>query len=229
MPLLLLALLFGTGRAIPPTGCIGEGQILLAFGDSKSVPKWAPATSNNEEIWEDFLERKGCSGKFNVGTGYSTHTSEWYKPGIIADNGITTAQRATTVVDDLAAVTRAPDAILYNLGSNDAFFGDAEAGDEAAWKANLTTIWDAMHAAFPDARIHYSNTWRAGGYESEFNRLAQWYADVAAGRSYVSLCDDERVWGKSTDGGATMFHDGVHFSRSGAAEKARLAAACLGY
>lgn len=217
----LLAVTFGFGGpTTPPRGCVGEGLIVLAYGDSKTVPQ--VGASNNQEIWQDFFERRGCSAKLNLGAGGS------YKPGSIADNGITTEERAATIAADIAGVSRSPNVILYNLGSNDAFFNDAEAVDEAAWKANLATVWDAMHVAWPSAAIWYSETWRQG-FDAESDRLATWYAAVAAGRSYVHLCDNERDWVKGSDDGATMFWDGIHFSRAGAAEKARRAAACLGF
>lgn len=227
---LLLAVTFlsSPARPTPPVGCTPTRWI-LTYGDSKT--KWivGSVSSNNEVIWQqDLLLRGRCSATFNYSSTYATATYP-LNFAAIATNGITVAGRQDIVDADLAGIpeTRISD-ILFGLGSNDAFFGDAAAGNEAAWKADLAYIWDAMHTKWPNAQIYYSETWRQG-YDDESDTLATWYAAVASGRSYVHLCDNERSWVKGADDGATMFWDGIHFSRAGAAEKARLAAACLGY
>lgn len=200
-------------------GCSGP-RVVLTYGDSKTVQ--SVGGSNNQDIWQDRLVLVNkCRVSLNMNTGT-------YKPGSIADNGKTVLTRQDTVDADLAATLGTPDAILFNLGSNDAFFGITWPDYEINWKADLAYIWDAMHTKWPNARIYYTEAWRQG-FDSESDTLAGWYATVAAGRDYVHLCDNERSWVKGADDGATMFWDGIHFSKAGIVEKARLAAACLGY
>lgn len=192
---------------------------MLTYGDSKT--RMVVGASNNESLWQigfQFFVR--CRYHFNVGSTVGT--------GWLATNGVTVAGRASTVAADLAAVTVVPAVVMFNLGSNDAYVGDAAEANEAYWKTQANALFDALHAKWPNARIYYSETWRRG-YDTESDRLATWYAAVVAGRSYVTLCDNERDWMKGADDGATMSWDGIHFSVAGSTHKARLAAGCLGF
>lgn len=216
--LLLLQIGFHQNRAnlVPAPCSAAEPHVVLTYGDSKTVPVAGLPDALNEFPWQlDLIDNSHC---------HINHA----QLNVIATAGIRTSQRKTLIDAELAAATYTPRAILYNLGSNDAYYSEAEAGDEATWKTNVAYIWDAMHAKWPSAQIWYSETWRQG-YDAESDRMAVWYAELAVGRDYIHLCDNERSWVKGSDDGATMFWDGVHFSYAGVAEKARRAAACLGY
>ena len=147
--LLLLALTLGQ--------CGPVRLRVLTYGDSKTVVRNnGQYQDDNKDDWQDHLRmRLGCAITLNLGTAPTPGNRNGLS-GSLARNGYTVADAAAIVDADLAA-TATPDVILFNLGSNDAFFGLPA---EAAWKADLATIWDAMHAKWPAAEIIYSETWR---------------------------------------------------------------------
>lgn len=197
-------------------------RTLFTYGDSKT--REVVGASNNQAIWQyDLAVWTGC--RYIQSPGSST-VAGYSGTGWLGENGTTVALRKAAVDVDLAAISIPPTVILFNLGSNDAFVGDAVSGNAATWKANLAYIWNAMHTKWPEAQIWYSETWRQG-FDTESDTLATWYAAVASGRDYVHKCDNERDWVKGSDDGATMFWDGIHFSVAGSRQKARLAAGCL--
>lgn len=218
--LLLLGLSYGDVRPSPPTGCQPTGYY-LEYGDSKTVR--AAQAGNNQEMWQYDIGRSlGCSWTSNFNSGsYTTYAQN----GWVATNGITVPMRQDIVDADLAAIaeTRVK-RVLFNLGSNDAFFGLPA---EAAWKADLRYILDAFRVKWPTVKVLYSETARTG-VEAASDTLAQWYADVAAEAAYsgwVIKCDNERAWWVAME--AILSYDGVHYSFAESRYKAQLAAACL--
>lgn len=203
-----------------------NGLKILSFGDSHTVMS-ATAKNDNEAFWQiELIHQLGCAINFNVPIGAVGYGTGW-----LATNGATTALRKSTIDTDLATITAIPNVVLYSLGSNDAFFGQATPAGETAYKTNMAYILDAMHRKWPQTIVIYSDSWRQG-YDTECDRIKGWSADVVAGRSYVSHCDDMTVWAKGADDGDTMFWEDpprLHLSYAGVLMKAQLVRACLGF
>ena len=128
-------------------------------------------------------------------------------------------------------------ATLVNYGVNDIYYPHGYGGgpsgishlDEAAWKARLGAMLDAVHAKFPAAIIYVTRPWMRG-YDADCDTLAGWIATVLSTRSPWAVAgDDERVWLKGADNGATMTSDGLHYSTTGNAQKAVQMKTVMGY
>jgi len=105
--------------------------------------------------------------------------------------------------------------VLTNWGANDF----TVLPTETAWKANYQMIIDAVRVKWPTALVYLSKPWSRGN-DTNADTLAGWIDDlVAANPGVAFVADDERVWLKGADDGATMTTDGVHYSAAGLAEK----------
>lgn len=102
-------------------------------------------------------------------------------------------------------------AALVNLGVND--FGHVTG---AQWIADMETVLDAMHAAWPEADIYLMRPWKRG-YDATANLFAGYIDTIIAAKPYASYGPDERVWLKGSDDGATNTYDGIHYSAAGEA------------
>lgn len=97
------------------------------------------------------------------------------------------------------------------------------------WKANYQAIIDTIHARWPSVLIYLTRPWRSTG-GTHWDDIAGYIDDlVAANPTFVFVGDDERVWVKGADNGATMTTDGVHYSAAGEAEAVLQKKAVLGY
>jgi hypothetical protein len=106
---------------------------------------------------------------------------------------------------------------------------DAYVANAAAYQSSLGVVLDLLHDEYPTALIYVSRTWRVG-YDAE---SADWAArigvEVAARPAFARLGDDESVWGKGSDNGATNYSDGVHYSvPAGVTAKVAAVRAALG-
>ena len=156
----------------------------------------------------------------------ATNNALWslYASGI---QGGTLASFAANITSHLNNAMRGagiyPTVICINYGVN-----DIVQGTTANYEANYLTAVDAIHARWPDALIYISKVWSQGN-DTICDTLATKVDNVIAARSFTRLADDERVWLKGADNGATMTTDGVHYSVAGQAEKLNQMKTVLGY
>lgn len=122
----------------------------------------------------------------------------------------------------MAPITNNHVAALLNIGANDA------SAAEAAWKANVNSVLDAIHAKFPTALVYITKPWRRDAVAA-MNTLAGWIDTVVAGRAFARAGDDERTWMEGGDNGATNTTDGIHYSVAGQTAAAAQKQAILGY
>ena len=142
--------------------------------------------------------------------------------------GATTAGFWATNIDTRLALDPHADKdnhviVPYSIGVND--FGTAT---EAQWIADVETVADVVHARWPAALFYISRPWKRG-FDATADTYAGWIATILAARSFCRSGDDERVWLKGSDDGATNTTDGVHYSAAGQIEKAAQMKALLGY
>lgn len=132
------------------------------------------------------------------------------------------AARIATITDTLPGpATR----VLLNLGVND---WDAGA-TKAAWESDMTTIIHGIHAKFPSMQVYISRPWQRG-HDTDATTYSGWIDDlIAADPSYVHGGDDEAVWLKGGDNGATNTSDGKHYSAAGETAKAAATKTAIGY
>lgn len=147
----------------PPT------RKLLTYGDSKT-----DGTGDATPI-------TGIGGGFqpylnNLLNG--ARSLRWYISKI-ARGGFTTAQMQALIDADIAAMTYTPDSVVYNLGANDT------AGD-ATWITNTAYILDAMHTAWPTARIYVVDTYVDGSAVLNASLTAA-RATVCSTRSFCTI------------------------------------------
>ena len=178
---------------------------ILPFGDSKTI------------------------GDTNFGgfpSRISTTTLQFVEyPTRIATGGATVASRALSIGTDIAASLGTPEYILFNLGANDV----AALPLEATWKADCTTIINALHAKWPLAKIYMMRPWRQS-YLTECNSIATWINDlVGLNTGVVYNGPDERVFLEGGDDGATYTVDGIHPNAAGYALTATQWVTALGY
>lgn len=138
--------------------------------------------------------------------------------------GASVASASVDIANILAGAVGKPTAVLCNWGANDMTALPAE----ATWKADYLTILDAVNAKWPDATVYISYPWRQGS-DADAATLHAWIDDIVAVRAFARVADDEAVWLKGADDGATMTSDGIHYSVAGNAEKAAQMVAALGY
>lgn len=133
--------------------------------------------------------------------------------------GTTVASTAAAIVATLAPMPSQSAAVAVKVAIN---FGANDVGSlpaEAVWEANYQIIIDAARVKWPSARIYLSRPWRQG-YDAACDTVATRLAHLAAAHpTYVFVADDERVWLKGSDDGATMTTDGIHYSAAGLLEK----------
>jgi len=152
-------------------------------------------------------------------------------------NGVQRAAEPLSWLFDPVPAQYAIPAVLINYGVNDIYYPTGYGGlpsgianlDQTQWKANLTAMLDAIHAKWPAAAVYVTRPW-VRGFDSDCNTLAGWISDVVATRAtFAAVGDDERVWLKGADNGATMTSDGLHYSVAGNTEKAAQMKTLLGY
>lgn len=114
-------------------------------------------------------------------------------------------------------------AVLYNIGVND--FGIAS---HAQWVADVEYVIDAIHAKWPESKVYLTKPWKRN-FDATADTFAGWIDEIVAARSFVYVGDDERVWLKGSDNGATMTADGIHYTAAGQAQAAVQKQAVLGY
>lgn len=148
-----------------------------------------------------------------------------YALGSINVNGL----RAIYDSNPLDTSLRVTD-VLLNIGVNDV----TDSAISATWQTDMNAILDALHTAYPTARIGVMRIWkRTDGH-------ATWAAKIAtiddtyipaciAGRSYCYLGPDERVWLENGDNGTTLTDDGIHANVAGRAVEAAQWKAVMGY
>jgi lysophospholipase L1-like esterase len=142
----------------------------------------------------------------------------------LAYPGQSTTTIAGTVAADIAAhSTLVPRDVLLSMGSND--MGAAQ----AVFETNYSTILDAIHAAWPSARVFVTRSW-IRNYDAAADIHAAAVAAVLATRGAFAFAGpDERVILKGADNGATNTADGVHASPAGSAALASDWLTRLGY
>lgn len=142
-------------------------------------------------------------------------------------NGATVATAAASIGSTLAAMPSGGwDTFLLNWGANDV---GGPLPSEATWQSDYLAILDAIHAAYPFARVYIMRPWRSGFDANAATLKARIDNIVAARSSFAFVGPDEAVWLKGADNGATMTTDGTHYSTAGKAECAAQWKAALGY
>jgi len=135
----------------------------------------------------------------------------------------------TRVPAVLAAMPATPEpiAVWLQWGTNEMTWSGM--GTDAVWQGYYYTVLDAIHAKWPNALCYISRPW-AQGEDADADTLAARIATVVAARStFARLGDDERVWLKGADNGATNTTDGVHYSTAGHAACAAAKQTVMGY
>jgi hypothetical protein len=171
-------------------------QEIIHIGDSKVWPNPAYIPELSDKLAAASI----------IQPAYYTTRRVWSYPGY------DTTEMATIINDLIDTLTNeSPYRILINLGINDC----PSMPTEAAYKANYASILDALHAAFPTAKIICMIVW-GRGYATECNTLANWQADVISTRStWAKLGPDERIFLENSDDGATYTADGIHPTAAG--------------
>ena len=179
----------------------------MTLGDSKTQ------TGN----WQD-----GLTVALQLASGLRWETQN---AGVSGATVATAAASISTILAGLSDTLDPQVEVLCNWGANDAVSMPAE----ATFKANYTAILDAIHAKWPQAKARMTIPWRRG-YDANCDTLATWIAAVQASRAtFAYIADDERVWMKGADNGATMTADGTHYSATGRVEKISQSKTVLGY
>ena len=150
--------------------------------------------------------------------------------GIVLNNagvsGATVASALADITARLAILSVQPTAILMNWGVND-MIGSLPA--EATWEANYESIIDQAHAKWPLAPIYLTRPWKVG-FDAPAATLHTWIDVIVAARStFVHVGDDEAIWLKGSDNGASETTDGIHYSTLGNALKVSQEKAILGW
>lgn len=114
-----------------------------------------------------------------------------------------------------------------NWGANDL---SVALPSQASWQNNYIAMIDLVHAKWPNARIWITRPWRRNK-DADSATLHTWIDNVVAARSaYTFVGDDEAVWLKGSDDGATNTSDGVHYSvPAGLIAKSAASKAAMGY
>jgi hypothetical protein len=88
---------------------------------------------------------------------------------------------------------------------------------DATFEADLANFVDQVHTRFPYALVYTTIPWQRGG-DAAADLMATHISNVCATRAaYCLTGDDERVWLKGADNGATNTSDGTHYSVAGQA------------
>lgn len=149
---------------------------------------------------------------------------------ILSNKGLSGAtvagQAGTTILANLMDTAGDPSsyvAVLVNLGVNDGI-----PVTEATWKANYQDILTAIHAKLPSALVYLTRPWKTTG-GTHWDTIAAYIDDLVAANAFARLGDDERVWLKGSDNGATNTSDGTHYSAAGEAAAVTAKKTVLGY
>ena len=76
--------------------------------------------------------------------------------------------------------------------------------------------------------VYITKPWKRG-FDSTADTYAGWVDEVIAARPFARAGDDERVWLKGADDGATNTTDGIHYNTAGETAKAAQMKTVLGY
>jgi lysophospholipase L1-like esterase len=185
------------------------GNYLIGFGDSKTNDSWMLTTTNVINITREAI--------------YNTNI-EWQR-FVWGEAGRTTAQWAAAIDAKLATYTgtKAPDYILYNMGSNDLPSLPAE----ATWKADTQYILDAMHTKWSTTTIYMAKINRTDSdYSAQLTSLNSWIDDLVTLNDFVSAGHNETTWMSAGQGTTT---DGIHPNTAGYAELVAQWKTVLGY
>lgn len=100
---------------------------------------------------------------------------------------------------------------------------------QADYETRLAYILDAIHTAWPKCAIRVTRPW-SKVFDAQSATMATWIDNVLASRGpWAAVGDDERVWAKGADNGATMYYDNVHYSAAGNVEKENQIRTLMGY
>lgn len=136
------------------------------------------------------------------------------------------APQIGTVLNTFTPVGTVTD-VLCNWGVNDV---DRAGSDETTFRTNYGIIIDAIHAKWPAATIRLTIPWKDGEPAGTFDTLAGYIGSIVADHApYTVLLDDERVWLKGSDNGASETVDGIHYSALGMSLAARAKREAMGY
>lgn len=113
--------------------------------------------------------------------------------------------------------------VLMNFGAN------GLAADPTQWENTYIAALDQIHAALPNMQIYLSRPWKRGSDAAADAKADQIDVVVAARSAFTHLGDDERIWMKGADDGATMTVDGLHYSAAGQTGAANAKKAALGF
>ena len=138
--------------------------------------------------------------------------------------GETTTAIAGHVATEVTQMnTNPPEEVMLSMGSNNICWA------QVSLEADYTTILDALHTAWPTARLFVTRSW-IRGYDACADTHATAVDAVLVGRgAYAFVGPDERVILKGADNGATNTTDGVHPSPAGSAALAADWITRLGY
>ena len=186
---------------------------LLVMGDSKTWNNWwvenlcNALTIADSTKWIELTPRQ-----FAVG-GWDVDNLEAY------------------VTANLASVTDTPDAILINIGTNDA--RPITITDELDFKSDLTSVIDQLIAKWSGVPIYVNRIWRGDSAQTITNSgLISGYIDdvIATYATGVNAGTNEPVWVEAGDGGVTMLQaDLVHYSNTGQGEAVTQWLAVMGF
>jgi len=149
-------------------------------------------------------------------------TSTWRHDNV-GQSASTAGTWAASIAAVLAEQTQNHIRALVSIGVN-----DFDVATEAAWKANMLTVTDAVVARWPAALVYLARPWKRN-YNATADTYAGWIADLVAARTYMRSGPDERATIKAGDDGATMTTDGIHYSAAGQAAWAPAWQTALGY
>jgi len=142
------------------------GKRVLLFGDSKSTPLIIP------------------------GAGSSAGFRFYECPLRFATAGATVASRKAAIDANIAAAVGTPEAILWNLGVNDA----DSLPSESTWKTNAQYCIDAFQTTWPSVPNYFMRVYGANQV-ANCNTINGWYADlVASNPASCFLGPDERLF-----------------------------------
>jgi lysophospholipase L1-like esterase len=183
--------------------CGNEGQYTNLF---KYLPQMTPSM-NILLVGDSKTEYAGL-----MCLKMSTDIVQFYKVNDpLAHGGYTVALVKAGIDQWLTCVGYPPQALLINLGVNDA--GTLPA--EVTWKANYQYILDAIHTKFPGASIYLMRIW-CRGLAAHCATLNGWIGDlVTLNSTFVHLGPDESVFLENGDDGVTYTADGIHPNAAG--------------
>lgn len=156
----------------------------------------------------------------------SVSTGVFYDSLIAGYSSTTISWAAAQIGSILAGLSADPVThVFLNWGVNEM----SAMPSEATWIADYTTVLDAVHTKWPDAKCYVMRPWKRG-YDSEAATIHGWIDTLVAARSsFAYVGPDEAVWLKGSDDGATNTSDGVHYSAAGKVAASRAWLSLWGY